>query len=120
MGADLLRSIRNDPKKQPALAAHIMALPAAAAQAVAAQAAAAQAAAARAAAHAAHVRHARLAAAQLMASREEDPNAWLRIEAPVFQPGARQENESESEFDASCEDILGFEALRMVRMTMGK
>ncbi|CAL1144541.1 unnamed protein product [Cladocopium goreaui] len=75
----------------------------AAAQAVAVQAMAKQVAAhaaqswaANAAAHAAQVHCARLAAAQLAAQAArldprfvEDPNAWLRIEAPVFQPGAR-------------------------------
>ena len=77
----------------------------AAAQAVAVQAMAKQVAAhaaqswaANAAAHAAQVHCARLAAAQLAAQAArldprfvEDPNAWLRIEAPVFQPGARQD-----------------------------
>ena len=77
----------------------------AAAQAVAVQAMAKQVAAhaaqswaANAAAHAAQVHCAQLAAAQLAAQAArldprfvEDPNAWLRIEAPVFQPGARQD-----------------------------
>eukprot|EP00435_Cladocopium_sp_Y103_P043271 s29_g12.t1 len=81
----------------PAVAAAQAVAAQAMAKQVAAQAAwAANAAANHAAAQAAQVHCARLAAAQMAAQAArldprfvEDPNAWLRIEAPVFQPGAR-------------------------------